>query len=187
MTVLPIGVRITNSLALTDNVTASATELNLTDGLTATTAEINRAADASARVVNVTGSSLAVTELAHDGKWITLNRAAGIAVTLPAATGSGTVLNFVIGTTVTSNSTTIKVTGNDTMTGVALVAADGGDTLVAFETAADSDTITFNGSTTGGIKGDHVLLVDVAADLWYVRIEGSATSSEATPFSATVA
>ena len=199
MTTLPIGVRIQNALGLTEAVTATATELNkldgvtastaeinLTDGILATVAEINRAADASTRVVNVTASTLTVTELAHDGKWITLNRAGGIAVTLPAATGSGSVLNFIIGTTVTTPSTTIKVVGNDTMTGLALTAQDGADTLVAFETAADSDTITLNGTTTGGIKGDRVLLVDIAADLWYVRVEASATSSEASPFSATV-
>lgn len=153
--------------------------------VTATAAEINRAADVSARVVNVTDSTLAVTAAAHDGKVVTLNRAAGIAVTLPAATGSGTKLQFIVGTTFTS-SATIKVTGDDIMTGLAVIAADTGNTTNSFETAADTDTITFDGSTTGGIKGDSVELVDIAADLWYVRVVGSATGSEVTPFSATV-
>lgn len=154
--------------------------------LAATAAEINRVADASTRVVNVTAATLAVTEAAHDSKVVTLNRAAGIAVTLPAATGSGGKYHFIIGTTTTSNSTTIKVTGNDTMTGTALMAQDAADTAVMFETAADSDTITFNGTTTGGIKGDSVELIDMAADLWFVRVVGSASGTEATPFSATV-
>lgn len=153
--------------------------------VTATAAEINRAADVSARVVNVTDSTLAVTAAAHDGKVVTLNRAAGIAVTLPAATGSGTKLQFIVGTTFTS-SATIKVTGDDIMTGLAVIAADTDNTTNSFETAADTDTITFDGSTTGGIKGDSVELVDIAADLWYVRVVGSATGSEVTPFSATV-
>lgn len=163
-------------------------ELGSTDGqaVTATAAEINRAADASARVVNATAATLAVTEADHDSKVVTLNRAAGIAVTLPAATGSGTRLQFIIGTTVTSNSTTIKVTGNDIMAGQAIVAQDAADTVVGFETAADSDTITLNGTTTGGIKGDNIELIDIATDLWWVRVEGSATGTEATPFSATV-
>lgn len=151
----------------------------------ATALEINRAADVSSRIVNATAATLAVTEAAHDGKVITLNRAAGIAVTLPAATGSGTKLHFVTGTTFTS-SATIKVTGNDTMTGTALLAQDAADTAVLFETASDSDTITFDGTTTGGIKGDAVELIDIAADLWWVRVVGSATGTEATPFSATV-
>lgn len=151
----------------------------------ATAAEINRAADVSTRVVNATASTLAVNEATHEGKVVTLNRAGGIAVTLPAATGSGGRFFFFIGTTFTS-SATIKVTGDDVMAGYASYAADAGDTAVKFETAADSDTITFNGTTTGGYKGTTVELIDVAADLWWVRVDGHATSSEATPFSATV-
>lgn len=163
-------------------------ELGDTNGqaVTATAAEINRAADASSRIVNVTASTLAVTEADHDSKVVTLNRAAGIAVTLPAATGSGAKLQFIIGTAVTSNATTIKVTGDDTMTGVAILAQDAADTASVFEAGATADTISFNGSTTGGLKGDCVELIDIAADLWWVRVVGAATGTEATPFSATV-
>lgn len=152
----------------------------------ATAAEINRAADASTRIVNVTAATLAVTEAEHDGKIVTINRAAGCTVTLPAATGSGTKLQFIVGTTITSNNLIIQVTGDDVMTGLALLAKDGADTVDAFETAADSDTITMNGSTKGGIKGDSIELIDIAADLWWVRILASATGTEATPFSAAV-
>jgi len=151
----------------------------------ATADEINRVADVSARIVNVTASTLALTEESHDGKIITLNRAAGIATTLPAATGSGVKFTLIIGTTFTS-SATIKVTGDDVMTGVAVIANDTDASASLFETAADSDTITFNGSTTGGYKGTLIELIDIAADTWYVRITGSATGTEATPFSATV-
>lgn len=154
--------------------------------ITATANEINRVASVSTRIVNATAATLAVLEATHENKVVTLNRAAGIAVTLPAATGGGAKYTFVIGTTITSNSTTIKVTGNDIMVGNAILCADGGDTVVGFETAADSDTITFNGSTTGGIVGDKVELIDIALDTWLVRVSGSATGSEATPFSATV-
>lgn len=154
--------------------------------ITATAAEINRVADVSARIVNVTAATLAVTEASHDSKTVTLNKADGMAVTLPAATGSGLKVKFIIGTTITSNTTTIKVTGNDVMTGVAIICNDTDNSVSGFETAADTDTITFNGSTTGGIKGDCVELEDIAADLWHVRITGSATGIEATPFSATV-
>jgi hypothetical protein len=139
----------------------------------------------TAPATSATAATLTV-DSTYAGKVTPLNRAAGIAVTLPAATGSGAVYNFYIGTTITSNSTTIKVVGNDIMTGTAIVANDGGDTASIFETAADSDTITFNGTTTGGIKGAMVELLDVAADTWWVRITGAATSTEATPFSATV-
>jgi len=139
----------------------------------------------TAPAASATAATLTV-DSTYAGKVTPLNRAAGIAVTLPAATGSGAVYNFYIGTTITSNSTTIKVVGNDIMTGTAIVANDGGDTASIFETAADSDTITFNGTTTGGVRGALVELIDVAADTWWVRITGAATSTEATPFSATV-
>lgn len=154
--------------------------------ISASAAEIDRACDVSARIVNLTAASLALTELTHDGKVITINKADGTAITLPAATGSGAKFTLVIGTTITSSSTTIKVVGNDIMTGVAVIANDTDASSSLFETAADSDTITLNGSTTGGIKGMIIELIDIAADTWLVKVLGSATGSEATPFSATV-
>lgn len=121
------------------------------------------------------------------GKVVTLNAAAGLTATLPASTGSGASYKFFVGTTVTSNSVIIKVANaSDIMAGVAIVANDTDASVSGFETASTSDTITFNGSTTGGIKGDFVELTDVAANIWHVRVNSSATGSEATPFSATV-
>ena len=120
------------------------------------------------------------------GTILVINAAAGLTLTLPPATGSGYSYKAVVGTTVTSNSVVIRVTGNDVMTGLAVSAADGGASVNGWETAADSDTITFNGSTTGGIKGDMVELIDCAADTWAVQIRSSSTGTEATPFSAAV-
>lgn len=155
-------------------------------GITATMDEINRAADVSGRIVNASAATLTVTEATHEGKIITLDRAAGVTVTLPAATGSGAKYTFITKTTVTSNNNIIQVTGDDTMKGVAWMAADGGDSVVAFETAADSDTITMNGSTKGGIVGSRIELIDYAADTWNVQCFLQGTGSEATPFSAAV-
>jgi hypothetical protein len=137
-------------------------------------------------LVPVTAATVTVTPEIHGGRLILLDRAAGQAVTLPAATGSGNSYEFFVLTTITSNSTTIKVVGNDVMAGVAMVANDTDASASLFETAVDSDTITFNGTSTGGIRGARVTLQDVAADLWSVRIVGAATASEGTPFSATV-
>ena len=138
-------------------------------------------------IVTVDAATASVTSAAHSGRTVLLDRAAGQALTLPAATGTGNSYKFMVLTTITSNSTTIKVAdATDVMTGAAIVANDGGNSASIFETAADSDTITFNGSTTGGIKGAVVELQDVATNLWSVRIVGAATGTEATPFSATV-
>jgi hypothetical protein len=116
-----------------------------------------------------------------------INAAAGLTLTLPAATGTGDIYKFLVGTTVTSNSVVIQVADADTtMTGLAISAADGGNSVNGWETAATSDTITLNGSTTGGILGDHIELIDVAADTWSVVMHSSSTGTEATPFSAAV-
>ncbi len=141
----------------------------------------------NAGLVAATASTLTVTSATHGGRIVTLDRAAGIAVTLPVASGSGTRYWFILVTTVTSNTTTIKVPdASGTMTGVALILQDAADTVSAFETAGTTDTVTWNGTTTGGIKGDMVELIDIAANLWYVRVTNSGTGTEATPFSATV-
>ncbi len=136
-------------------------------------------------VVAVTASTLTARADAHGGVPVALDRAAGIAVTLPAATGSGVTFEFVVITTVTSNSTTIKVANSsDVMIGVLSVATDIAG--VTCPTTSTSDTITMNGSTTGGVLGSRVVLTDIAANKWMVSGELNSTGAEATPFSATV-
>lgn len=139
------------------------------------------------KIVDLSASTLTVTRDLHDHRTITLNRAAGSTITLPAATGSGNKFRFVARTTVTSNGYIIKVANaTDIFAGRAFVCQDGGDTVVGFETAADSDTITLNGTTTGGLRGDVVEIEDIASGLYFVKVRTSATGTEATPFSATV-
>ncbi|MCM5689508.1 hypothetical protein [Sinorhizobium meliloti] len=137
--------------------------------------------------ISATAATLALTLATHASTTVVANRAAGITMTLPAATGTGAKYKIVVGTTVTSNSLKVQVANaTDVMTGTALFGQDAADTAVLFETAADSDTITMNGSTTGGIKGDIIELEDLASGLWGVTVRGSATGTEATPFSAAV-
>jgi hypothetical protein len=136
--------------------------------------------------VSITSATATVNPNDHAFRAIVLDRAAGIAVTLPAATGSGDTYSFYIKTTFTSSATVKVANSSDVMTGFAELLQDAADTVAAFETAATDDTITFNGTTTGGIKGTQVVLVDLAANLWAVSLVGAATGTEATPFSATV-
>jgi hypothetical protein len=137
--------------------------------------------------VSVTAATVTLSAANHGNRTTVLDRAAGIAVTLPASSGSGVKFRLHVKTTVTSNSTTVKVANaTDVMQGTAIQAADGGATVGAYEAAATDDTITFNGSTTGGLAGDQVELEDVATGFWSVRVVGAATGTEATPFSATV-
>jgi hypothetical protein len=148
--------------------------------VTATAAQIN--AIAGGGISNATTANKTVG--AGDvGKLITLNRAAGIAVTLPAATGSGTRYEFFIGTTASGGTGyTITAAGNDLIFGTAYVAQDGGNTILAFETGVGDNSIALNGTTSGGIKGDRVTLIDAALDTWSVTVLSSATGTEVTPF-----
>lgn len=141
----------------------------------------------TAAPVTCTASTLAVTAVLHAGRTITLNRAAGIAVTLPAATGTGNIYRFVMVAAVTSNTTTIKVANaTDIMTGNAYVVSDGAAAVLGYTTGASDDTITLDGSTKGGLKGDLFVITDVATNVFHVQAMTAATGTEATPFSATV-
>lgn len=145
--------------------------------------------------VSVTGSSVTLTQALHANRVTLLNRAAGIAVTLPAATGSGDRYEIIVGTTFTGAATIAVVDGTDFMIGTASMGIDGG-TFVPHQyptantgtLATESDTISLFGAANsqGGFKGECVVLKDVALDTWYVDIRSDAGGTEANPFSAAV-
>jgi len=132
----------------------------------------------------VTAATLAVTADAYNGQTINLSRAAGIVVTLPAATGTNAVYKFVVTTAVTTNNYIIQVANaTDTMNGLASVAATTGS---VFSTLPASDTITMSGTTTGGLIGSFVQITDVATGEFLVTAALVGSGSPATPFSAAV-
>jgi len=134
-------------------------------------------------VSTVTDSTLAVTS-ASNGQTINLSRAAGITVTLPAATGSKAVYTFVVTTAVTTNDYIIQVANaSDTLNGLSSV---GGTTGDVFSTVAASDTLTMNGTTTGGLVGSYVQVTDIAANEYLVSAALVGSGTPATPFSAAV-
>ena len=132
---------------------------------------------------SVTSATLAVTADAYNGEVIPLNRAGGMTVTLPAATGSQAVFRFVVGTTFTSNCVIQVANATDTLNGTASVA---GTTASVFGTLPASDTLTMNGSTLGGLAGSFVEVHDVAAGDWIIRANLIGSGTPATPFSAAV-
>jgi hypothetical protein len=139
-------------------------------------------------------ASAALNRFTHSEAMNTVNAAAGLTLTLPAATGSGDTYHVAIGTTVTSNSVIIRVaSGTDWFAGQAFVSSDNAaDAAISFETATGalasrSDTITMNGTTTGGLAGDRWQFHDIGAGQWEVTGWMSGTGSEVTPFSAAVA
>lgn len=139
------------------------------------------------KLVVLSGATATLTEADHAGKVIVLARAAGVTVTLPASTGNGAKYTFVVRTTVTSNNDIIKVANtSDSFLGRALACADGGNGVNGWEVVAGDDTVTLNGSTTGGYAGDTIELIDIGSNKFAVNAFLNQTSTEATPFSATV-
>lgn len=134
----------------------------------------------------ITGN-LTLTAAEHAGRCGVFDVAAGAVVTLPRAIGSGAKFRFFCKTTITSNAMKVQVgNADDVMQGICHMAQDGGDTAVAFEAGGTADTISGNGSTTGGIKGDYFEIEDVASGMFRVNAWFSGTGTEATPFSAAV-
>lgn len=136
----------------------------------------------------VTAATLALNASTHGTPaTVVVNRAAGSTLVLPAAYGSGTEFDVVVGASITSNNLIIQVANSaDVMTGQCVMLQDAGDTVAGFETAADSDTITLNGSTKGGLRGDRIRLKDIANNTWQVQVISAGTGTEVTPFSAAV-
>jgi hypothetical protein len=132
----------------------------------------------------------AITVTEHAGRTLLLGEVGGnaaVTLTLPAATGSGAVYKFIVSVTNTSNYK-IQVVGDDTIDGIMMYLDEDGTAVSAFPTVAASDTITLNGGTQGGIVGDYLELIDIAADQYHVRgvMRVAAGANPATPFSAAV-
>lgn len=134
--------------------------------------------------VSITTATAAITDDAYAGQRTLLNRAAGITATLDPATGSGARYEFILMADA-SGDQVIQVTGTDTMMGVAFLGNDSAGAS-CFYTADTTDTITLNGTTTGGLKGARVLVDDVASGIYAVMVYSEASGTEATPFSAAV-
>lgn len=171
-------------------VSGTLTYATLNDGTTAldsTALELNRSSDVSARLV-AGGATETVVLATHENRVVLLDTLAGTTVTLPAATGTGAIYKFVVSVVATSVSHIIKVVGTDVMYGAIWLAdADTSGTTTAFVTAADSDTITLNRTTTGSVTiGEYIELIDIASGKWAVRGFLTNSGSGATPFSATV-
>ena len=74
----------------------------------------------------------------------------------------------------------------DVMSGGALFIDDSSDNVVGFETVSASDTITLNGSTTGGVTFSKIVCTVLASGKWKVDVVSGCTGTPATPFSAAV-
>lgn len=141
----------------------------------------------SSGIVALTDS--ATLDWTHNNKTITLSKASGLTIILPAATGSGWRSRLLVKTTITSNTLVVKVANTtDAFNGFSIIISDdaGGPAKGFIASAGSDDTITMDGSTTGGYVGDVIEVEDIASGLFQVYVLGKASGTEATPFSATV-
>lgn len=180
---ITLGGTSTGAITLTRAVT-------LTNGLGtgATEAELTRVADASARIVALDATSLSVTAASHGERIVRMDHtAAASTATLPAASGTGNIYTFIVGAVNTNNHIIKVANASDTFEGIAFMANDTDNSVSGFETGATDDTITLNGTTTGGAAiGDRVELIDMDTNKWHILAHITGTGTEATPFSATV-
>lgn len=172
---------------------AAASILTTTDATAAATAatavEITRACDTSARVITLNATSLSVTEATHDGRTIVMSHtAAGSTATLPAASGSGARFRFIVGAVNTNNHIIKVANASDVLAGSVNILDNDAAAQGAYAASGTDDTLTLNGTTTGGQVGDWVELEDIKANVWAIRgqLVVPAGSNPADPFSATV-
>lgn len=130
----------------------------------------------SAQQVALTANT-SISAATHAGRLMTLSKTDGMMVTLPAATGSGNVYKFVVITNLASGNYAFQVTGDDTFVGQVTITLAAGGTTFGESAGGTDDTLTLNGTTSGGIVGSYVEFTDFKADLWLLdaRLLGSGT------------
>ena len=155
--------------------------------------------------VSIRAGATSLTVDTHAGRMLYHNVAGAATLTLPAINSSsdsgvagpgndpnsannlGASFEIYIGTTKTGDFVLQVANASDTMTGNALmVDTDTTDSAEGFMTAAASDTITLNGSTTGGLAGTIITCKAIGANRWGGQVTSGGTGDLATPFSAAV-
>ncbi len=153
--------------------------------------------------IKVITSSTSLTVASHAGRIIINNTAGAVTFTLPAlnATANAGVAgptdynnlnnlgaSFEIFATLTKTGNLVvqAANANDVMVGGAKLIDDSSDNMVGFETVAASDTITLNGSTTGGVTYSKITCTAISSTQWKVDVDTACIGSPATPFSAAV-
>lgn len=114
-----------------------------------------------------------------------LDRSGGIDITLPAATGSGDEYEFIV-KTATADGYVFDADANGAdFSGTVLGKADSVSTTEEYTAGAANDILTLGGTSqaTGGAVGDHITIIDLAADEFFVHGHTANGGTEATPFS----
>jgi hypothetical protein len=149
-------------------------------------------------------SSTSLTVATHAGRIVHNDAAGAVTYTLPAVNatadsgvaGPGPSLDnlsnvgatFTIINSITKTGDLVVQVANstDVMSGGAFYIDDSSDNVVGFETVAASDTITLNGTDTGGVTYAKIVCTVLGTGLWSVSVHTGCTGTPATCFSAAV-
>lgn len=134
----------------------------------------------------VAGGASITLDKTHNGATVKFDTAAGTAITLPAASGSGRRIRALVTVLATSNQHKVSAAGTDVFIGLIQGhRVDTGNAVLGFAAGATDNTITLNRTTTGSVSlGEWLEFEDVASGKWAVKGMLSATGAAfATPFS----
>ncbi len=122
-------------------------------------------------------------ESTQSGAVFTLNRAAGIVVTLPTA-AAGLHYTFIVGTTFTGAGQINTDNASDLYSGFAQVfdPATAGDTNTFIPDASDDDTIDLGSAAQGWLVGGIIRLKATTAAVWHCEAFLHGDGTLATPF-----
>ncbi|MES2155740.1 MAG: hypothetical protein V4510_11450 [bacterium] len=144
------------------------------------------ALDPVTNLVASTSTVITVTAAVHSGRQVILNSTHTTTVTLPASTGGGDIYTFRVGVTGTDGSKIIQVANSTDIIQGASIAANTQSTTIGFLTSATSDTVTMNNTTSGGLLGSVVQLIDIAVGKYLGQVFTITTGNPTTPWSAAV-
>ena len=139
-------------------------------------------------VIAATAATQALTK-ADSGSLVILDRAAGVAVTLPVlsdATTNGVFFDFIVLTSASGGNYTITSgeAADLYIGGVVNIDTDTGNAVAYFSPdVSDDRVITFNGTTTGGLLGTSCRVTALSASRWNVEGIAKGNGTVATPFS----
>ena len=133
-------------------------------------------------VVSITAATYSV-ESTQSGAVFTLNRAAGIVVTLPTA-AAGLHYTFIVGTTFTGAGQINTDNASDLFSGFAQLfdPATAGDTNTFIPDASDDDTIDLGSAAQGWAVGGIIRLKATTAAVWHCEAFLHGDGTLATPF-----
>ena len=133
-------------------------------------------------VTDITAATYSV-ESTQSGAVFTLNRAAGIVVTLPTA-AAGLHYTFIVGTTFTGAGQINTDNASDLYSGFAQLfdPATAGDTNTFIPDASDDDTIDLGSAAQGWAVGGIIRLKATTAAVWHCEAFLHGDGTLATPF-----